>query len=46
MPETRETSSHKMYMIEGIILLVFELNLEMKTKRDHVAQILQELACE
>jgi hypothetical protein len=50
MPETTETSGgeveHEVYMIEGIILLVIELKLEFKNERDHVAQVLLELACE
>lgn len=50
MPETPETSgcevAHKVYMIEGIILLVIELKLKFKTERDHVARVLLELACE
>jgi len=37
---------HKVYMMEGIILLAFELKLEFKNKKDHVAQILLELVCE
>ena len=50
MPETTETSGgeveHQVYMIEGIILLVFELKLEFKNERDHIAQVLLDLACE
>jgi len=33
-------------MTEGIILLVFELKLYLKDERDHIAQVLLELACE
>jgi len=47
MPETLETSGgeveHEVYMIEGIILLVFELKLEFKNNKDHIAQVLLEL---
>jgi len=47
MPETPETSGgkveHEVYMVEGIILLVFELKLEFKNERDHVSQVLLEL---
>jgi len=50
MPETPETSGgvveHEIYMVEGIILLVFELKLRFRDKRDQVAQVLLELACE
>lgn len=50
MPETPETSGgeveHEFYMIEGIILLVFELKLKFKNEKDHIAQVLLELACE
>jgi hypothetical protein len=50
MPETPETSGgkveHEVYMVEGIILLVFELKLEFKNERDHVSQVLLELVCE
>lgn len=50
MPQTRETSGggveHEVYMIEGIILLVFEMKLGLKNKRDYEAQILLELSCE
>jgi hypothetical protein len=50
MPETPETSGgeaeHEVYMGEGILLLVFELKLEFKREKDHVAQVLLELACE
>ncbi|KAF8492211.1 hypothetical protein F5888DRAFT_1806933 [Russula emetica] len=44
MPNTPETSGgevvHEVYMTEGIVLLVFELKLEFKNTRDHVAQVL------
>jgi hypothetical protein len=33
-------------MTDGIILLVFELKLALKDERDHIAQVLLELACE
>ncbi|KAF5373358.1 hypothetical protein D9615_007367 [Tricholomella constricta] len=50
MPETPETSGgqveHEVYMIEGIILLVVEMKLALKSKGDHVAQVLLELVCE
>jgi hypothetical protein len=49
LPETPETSGgevHEIYMVEGIILLVVELKLEFKNKRDHAAQVLLQLACE
>ena len=41
MPSTPKTSGgeveHKVYMIEGIILLVIELKLAFKDKNDHIA---------
>ncbi|KAF5373290.1 hypothetical protein D9615_007371 [Tricholomella constricta] len=47
MPETPETSrgqvDHKVYMTEGIILLVMELKLAFKSVQDHIAQVLLEL---
>jgi hypothetical protein len=50
MPPTLETSGgsveHEIYMMEGIILLVFELKLEYKNEMDSIAQVLLELACE
>jgi hypothetical protein len=50
MPATPETSGgeveHKVYMVEGILLLVIELKLAFKPEKDHVAQVLLELACE
>jgi hypothetical protein len=50
MPETPETSGgeveHEVYMIEGTLLLVFELKLAFKTEMDHVAQVGVELSCE
>ena len=50
MPETLETSGvwveHKVYMIEGIILIVIELKLCFKDLGDHTVQLLLELACE
>jgi hypothetical protein len=50
MPETPETTGgeavHEVHMLEGIILLVFELKLHLKNERDHMAQVLLELACE
>jgi hypothetical protein len=57
MPGTSETSGgdlaactvrveHEVYMQQGVILLVVELNLAFKDERDHVAQVLLELACE
>lgn len=48
MPETRKTSGgeHEVYMAEGILLLVFELRLESKNEKDHMAQVLLDLACE
>jgi hypothetical protein len=49
MPETPKTSGgeveHKVYMVEGILLLVIELKLEFKNESNHVAQVLLELAC-
>jgi hypothetical protein len=50
MPETPETFGgeveHEVYMVEGIILLVFELKLQFKDMWDHGAQVLLELVCE
>jgi len=50
MPETRDTSGgeveHEVHMTEGILLLVFELKLWFKNEKDHVAQVLLEMACE
>ncbi|KAK2459801.1 hypothetical protein APHAL10511_008233 [Amanita phalloides] len=47
MPKTPATSrgevEHEVYMIQGIILLVFELKLAFKDERDHIAQVLLEL---
>jgi len=37
---------HEVHMPEGIILLVVELKLAVKNERDHIAQVLLELACE
>jgi len=37
---------HEVYMTEGIILLVFELKLQLKDEGEHVAQVLLELVCE
>jgi hypothetical protein len=36
---------YEVYMAEGILLLVVKLNLKFKNERDHVAQVLLELAC-
>lgn len=48
--ETPETTGgeakHEVYMLEGIILLVFELKLHFKNEIDYMAQVLLELACE
>jgi hypothetical protein len=50
MPGTPETSGgwvkHEVYMIEGTILIVIELELCLKNLRDHTAQLLLELVCE
>jgi hypothetical protein len=50
MPETSKTSEgeveHEVHMMQGIILLVVELNLAVKYELDHVAQVLLELSCE
>ena len=51
MPETPEISGgeveHEVYMVEGIILVVFELKLQFnKDTWDHGAQVLLELVCE
>jgi hypothetical protein len=50
MPATSETSGgeveHEIYMLQGIILLIVELKLALKSEMDHVAQVLLELACE
>jgi hypothetical protein len=50
MPDTPETSGgtieHKVYMMEGIILIVIELKLYLKDLRDHFAQVMLELGCE
>ncbi len=39
MPQSQETPGgeveHEVYMMEGIILLVFELKLEFRNKKDH-----------
>ncbi|KAF8806483.1 hypothetical protein BYT27DRAFT_7257207 [Phlegmacium glaucopus] len=47
MPRTPETSGgnveHKVYMLQGIILLVVELKLAIKDEMEHVAQVLLEL---
>jgi len=49
MPSTPETSGgsveHEVYMTEGILLIVIELNLYFKDLRDHIAQVLLELDC-
>lgn len=39
MPETPSGGEveHEVYMVEGIILLVMELDLEFKNERDHTA---------
>ncbi|KAF8492808.1 hypothetical protein F5888DRAFT_877667 [Russula emetica] len=48
MPETSKTSGgeveHEIHMLQGIILLVVQLKLAVKDERDHVAQVLLELA--
>lgn len=35
---------HEVHMLQGIILLVVELKLALKTERDHVAQVMSELS--
>ena len=50
MPETPEASwgevEHKLYMTEGIILIVVELKLQFMDEASHAARVLLELACE
>jgi hypothetical protein len=47
---TPETSGgeveHDIYMLEGTILLVFELKLAFRNEMDHIAQVLLGLICE
>lgn len=50
MPGTSITSGgeveHKVYMLQGIFLLVVELKFTSKNELDHIAQVLLELVCE
>ena len=46
-PETSKRGvEHKVYMIKGILLLVFELKLAFRNIINHVAQVLLELVYE
>lgn len=52
MPMTPENETsrgeveHEVFMRQGTIMLIFQLKLEVKSMRDHVAQVLLELVCE
>ena len=43
---SRGEAEHEVFMRQGTIMLIFQLKLEVKSMRDHVAQVLLELVCE
>jgi len=49
MPTTEQTSGgeveHEVSMAEGILLHVTEMKLYFKSEKDHLAQVLLQLAC-
>ncbi len=49
MPTTEQTSGgeveHEVSMTEGILLHVTEMKLYFKSEKDHLAQVLLQLAC-
>jgi hypothetical protein len=49
MPETSTSIGdvqHQVHTLQGIILLVVELKLALKSELDHIAQVMRELSCE